>query len=368
MKLPINFIYRNLKPLFFSQDAETAHEKTLNVIENWVDNAYFRSFLKSQFEVEYPNLKTTFLNRTFKNPIGLAAGFDKDGRIHPALYDLGFGYVEIGTVTPRPQTGNPQPRLFRLIEDQAVINRMGFNNLGAESMAHRLTESIKKDEQILGINIGKNKTTSLEKAADDYVSALTSLYDNADYFTINISSPNTENLRSLQEKDALSQLLKAVCNTRDQLDKSRKKKMPLLVKIAPDWNEQMLNESMQVLRNFEIQGVIATNTTIQRPNLVSSNKTETGGLSGKPLTRSSTEMIRRLYKILGSEIPIIGVGGIFNGQDAYDKIKAGAVAVQIYTALIYEGPGLVLKIKKELSNLLEKDGFQNISEAVGLHH
>ena len=384
MKLTLNNLYRQLRPFLFAGDAEKVHERMLSSVEFISKIPGFLPLLRKVFVEENPLLRTQLFDKTLNNPIGLAAGFDKDGRIHPALFALGFGFVEIGTVTPHAQKGNPPPRLFRLPEDQAVINRMGFNNQGAWKMAERLvakTLKIKSADAdlfevsgdypanissgMLGINIGKNKDTTLENATDDYVSALSTLHPFADYFTLNISSPNTENLRNMQEKEALRILLDSVCARRDELDRNHSRNTPLLVKLAPDLDEDALKNSVRVMQEFSIQGVIATNTTVARPVLKSKYRTETGGLSGKPLQKRSTEMIRTLFAELGTDIPIIGVGGIFNGADAYEKIKAGAAAVQIYTALIYEGPGLVRKVKAELADLLERDGYKSVSEAVG---
>jgi len=387
LKLPLNYLYRQLRPLLFAGDAEKVHERMLTSVEFISKIPGFLPLLRSLFLEENLLLRTKLFDKTLNNPIGLAAGFDKDGRIHPALFALGFGFVEIGTVTPRPQEGNPRPRLFRLKEDHAVINRMGFNNQGAWKMAERLVANTLKIKSadadifelsedypaniasgMLGINIGKNKDTSLEKATDDYVSALSTLHPFAEYFTLNISSPNTEDLRNLQEKEALRILLDSVCARRDELDRNHSRNTPLLVKLAPDLDGDALENSVHVIQEFSIQGVIATNTTVERPELKSKNRTETGGLSGKPLQKRSTAMIRTLFAELGADIPIIGVGGIFNGADAYEKIRAGAAAVQIYTALIYEGPGLVRKVKEELANLLESDGYKSVSEAVGADH
>ena len=387
MRLPLNYLYHRLRPFLFAGDAEKVHERMLSSVEFSSKIPGFLPLLHQQFLEENPLLRTQLFAKTLKNPIGLAAGFDKDGRIHPALFSLGFGFVEIGTVTPRPQSGNPRPRLFRLQEDQAVINRMGFNNQGAWKMAERLvakTLKIKSTDAnlfefsgdypaniasgMLGINIGKNKGTLLDNATEDYVSALSTLHPFAEYFALNISSPNTENLRDLQEKDALRILLDAVCARRDELDRNHSRSTPLLVKLAPDLDENALENSVSVIQEFSIQGVIATNTTVERPELKSTHRAETGGLSGKPLQKRSTAMIRTLFGELGADIPIIGVGGIFNGADAYEKIKAGASAVQIYTALIYEGPGLVRKVKAELVNLLERDGYKSVTEAVGADH
>jgi dihydroorotate dehydrogenase len=387
LKLTLNNLYRQLRPFLFAGDAEKVHERMLSSVEFISKIPGFLPLLRKVFVEENPLLRTQLFDKTLNNPIGLAAGFDKDGRIHPALFALGFGFVEIGTVTPHPQKGNPRPRLFRLPEDQAVINRMGFNNQGAWKMAERLvakTLKIKSADAdlfevsgdypanissgMLGINIGKNKDTTLENATDDYVSALSTLHPFADYFTLNISSPNTKDLRNMQEKEALRSLLDSVCARRDELDRNHSRNTPLLVKLAPDLDEDALKNSVRVMQEFSIQGVIATNTTVARPVLKSKYRTETGGLSGKPLQKRSTEMIRTLFAELGTDIPIIGVGGIFNGADAYEKIKAGAAAVQIYTALIYEGPGLVRKVKAELADLLERDGYKSVSEAVGADH
>ncbi len=387
MKLSFNYFYRQLRPFLFASDAEKVHERMLSIVESISKIPGFLPFLRWQFREENPVLRTKLLGRTLENPVGLAAGFDKDGRIHPALFALGFGFVEVGTVTPQPQSGNPRPRLFRLLKDHALINRLGFNNQGAWKMAERLvaiTLKIKLEDTeyfdhsgdypaniasgMLGINIGKNKDTALENATEDYVSALSTLHPFADFLTLNISSPNTEDLRNLQEKDALRALLDSVCARRDKLDQNHLRNTPLLVKLAPDLDDDALENCIRVIQEFSIQGVIATNTTIERPELKSKHRNQSGGLSGKPLRKRSTELIRNLSAELGADVPIIGVGGIFNGADAYEKIRAGASAVQIYTALIFEGPGLVRKIKAELANLLEKDGFKSVTEAVGADH
>ncbi len=387
MKLSFNYFYRQLRPFLFASDAEKVHERMLSIVESISKIPGFLPFLRWQFREENPVLRIKLFDIILENPIGLAAGFDKDGRIHPALFALGFGFVEVGTVTPQPQSGNPRPRLFRLLKDHALINRLGFNNQGVWKMAERLvaiTLKIKLEDTeyfdhsgdypaniasgMLGINIGKNKDTALENATEDYVSALSTLHPFADFLTLNISSPNTEDLRNLQEKDALRALLDSVCARRDKLDQNHLRNTPLLVKLAPDLDDDALENCIRVIQEFSIQGVIATNTTIERPELKSKHRNQSGGLSGKPLRKRSTELIRNLSAELGADVPIIGVGGIFNGADAYEKIRAGASAVQIYTALIFEGPGLVRKIKAELANLLEKDGFKSVTEAVGTDH
>lgn len=385
MSSSADFVFRQLRPLLFSGDAETAHERMLSSVEMVSKIPGVIPFLRWQFRKESPVLHTKLFGKTVNNPIGLAAGFDKDGRIYPALFALGFGFVEIGTVTPLPQAGNLKPRIFRLLEDQALVNRLGFNNQGILKMAEKLDSGTKKippeeadminqsSEQhekfssgMLGINIGKNGDTSLEKAREDYVSALSALHPFADYFTINISSPNTEGLRRLQEKQMLRELLESVCSRRDKLDQNHIRKTPLLVKLSPDLDDQGLQNCTGVIKEFPIQGVIATNTTLDRQQLKSSQKIEQGGLSGKPLKERSTEVVRTLFQELGNEVTIIGTGGIFNGTDAYQKIRAGAAAVQIYTALIYEGPGLVRRIKQELAELLERDGFNCVTDVIGI--
>ena len=385
MSSSADFVFRQLRPLLFSGDAETAHERMLSSVEMVSKIPGVIPFLRWQFRKESPVLHTKLFGKTVNNPIGLAAGFDKDGRIYPALFALGFGFVEIGTVTPLPQAGNLKPRIFRLLEDQALVNRLGFNNQGIQKLVEKLDLGTKKippeeadminqsSEQhekfssgMLGINIGKNGDTSLEKAREDYVSALSALHPFADYFTINISSPNTEGLRRLQEKQMLRELLESVCSRRDKLDQNHIRKTPLLVKLSPDLDDQGLQNCTGVIKEFPIQGVIATNTTLDRQQLKSSQKIEQGGLSGKPLKERSTEVVRTLFQELGNEVTIIGTGGIFNGTDAYQKIRAGAAAVQIYTALIYEGPGLVRRIKQELSELLERDGFNCVTDVIGI--
>ena len=385
MSSSADFVFRQLRPLLFSGDAETAHERMLSSVEMVSKIPGVIPFLRWQFRKETPVLHTKLFGKTVNNPIGLAAGFDKDGRIYPTLFALGFGFVEIGTVTPLPQAGNLKPRIFRLLEDQALVNRLGFNNQGIQKLVEKLDSGTKKisteeadminqsSEQhekfssgMLGINIGKNGDTSLEKAREDYVSALSALHPFADYFTINISSPNTEGLRKLQEKQMLRELLESVCSRRDKLDQNHIRKTPLLVKLSPDLDDQGLQNCTGVIKEFPIQGVIATNTTLDRQQLKSSQKIEQGGLSGKPLKERSTEVVRTLFQELGNEVTIIGTGGIFNGTDAYQKIRAGAAAVQIYTALIYEGPGLVRRIKQELAELLERDGFNCVTDVIGI--
>ncbi|KAG7298952.1 hypothetical protein JYU34_017418 [Plutella xylostella] len=311
-------------------------------------------------------LKTKFLNYDLSNPIGIAAGFDKHADAVVGLRNLGFSIVEIGSVTPEPQPGNPKPRVFRLSEDQAVINRYGFNSEG-HNKVHQKLQNVDKAQLrqgLLGINLGKNKLS--ESAVLDYVDGIKKFNDVADYFVINISSPNTPGLRALQEKDELQKLLTEVNKVRASLESQNKP--PLLLKLAPDLTLQDKKDIVSVITKKEskVDGLVISNTTIERPGLANQEVAkETGGLSGKPLTNKSTEMIKEMYKLTKGKVPIIGVGGVFTGQDAYDKILAGASAIQIYTALIYQGPPVVTKIKTELADLLEKNGYKCVNDAVG---
>lgn len=277
----------------------------------------------------------------FKNPVGLAAGFDKDAKLYNELSNFGFGFIEIGTITPKPQEGNPKKRLFRLKEDSAIINRMGFNNGGIEEAVERLK---KNSGVLIGGNIGKNKVTPNENAVDDYEICFNALFDYVDYFVVNVSSPNTPNLRALQDKEPLTQLLKALQVLNFKKDQSK----PILLKIAPDLSDDQLLDIIDIVKITKIDGVIATNTTISREGLISDNKTEVGGLSGKPLTKHSTEVIRFLAEKSNKAFPIIGVGGIHSAEDALEKLEAGADLLQLYTGFIYEGPRLIKSINKTL--------------------
>ena len=281
----------------------------------------------------------------FKNPVGLAAGFDKNGEYVEAFSGLGFGFIEVGTVTPLPQPGNEKPRMFRLPEDEALINRMGFNNKGVEVMAERLRRlKVKAPEIVIGGNIGKNKVTPNENAVNDYVICFDKLFDVVDYFVVNVSSPNTPGLRELQEKEPL----KALLNTLQQRNSKNNISRPILLKIAPDLTNEQLDDIVEIVQETGIAGVIASNTTLDRQGLHNNLKSEMGGLSGKPLTLRSTEVIRYLAQKSNHSFPIIGVGGIHSAQDAKDKMDAGASLVQLYTGFIYEGPGLIKRICKGL--------------------
>lgn len=294
------------------------------------------NLLRALFSVNNPKLEKNLFGITFPNPVGLAAGFDKDAKLIDELAALGFGFIEIGTLTPKPQPGNDKPRLFRLPEDKALINRMGFNNGGVQEAIIRLRK--RKSKVIVGGNIGKNKVTPNEKAFEDYNICFETLYPYVDYFVLNVSSPNTPGLRELQEKEPLRKLLNDVI----ALSKAKPTYKPILLKIAPDLNEAQLNDVVEILKETKTDGVIATNTTISREGLTTSEKEiaaiGNGGLSGKPLTARATEVISFLRKQLGPAYPIIGVGGIMTPQDAFEKLKAGADLVQIYTGFIYEGP------------------------------
>ena len=298
-------------------------------------------FIRKRFTIEDPRLEREVFGLKFKNPVGLAAGFDKDAKLYKELSNFGFGHIEIGTLTPKPQPGNEKVRLFRLKEDQALINRMGFNNGGVEAAVKRL----KKNKNVLiGGNIGKNKITPNEQAVDDYVYCFNALFSYVDYFVVNVSSPNTPNLRELQEKEPLTHLL----NTLQAENSKRAKKKPVLLKIAPDLTDSQLLDIIDIVETTGIAGVIATNTTISREGLTSKEKTEAGGLSGKPLSRRSTEVIRFLASKSGNSFPIIGVGGIMSPQDAIEKLEAGASLIQLYTGFVYEGRKLVKRINQEI--------------------
>ena len=296
---------------------------------------------RSLYQVRDKRLEREVFGLKFPNPVGLAAGMDKDATLFNELGNMGFGFIEIGTITPKPQAGNPKKRLFRLKSDQGIINRMGFNNSGVEVAVERL----KKNKGVLiGGNIGKNKITPNEQATEDYRICFDALFDYVDYFVVNVSSPNTPNLRALQDKEPLTQLL----NTLQENNRSRPMSKPILLKIAPDLTEDQLVDIIDIVNETQIAGVIATNTTISRDGLQSDNKKEVGGLSGKPLTNRSTEVIRFLHQKSGGSFPIIGVGGIHSAKDALEKLEAGATLVQLYTGFVYEGPALIKRINKAL--------------------
>lgn len=333
-----------LRPLLFLFDPEAVHHFTFKMVKLMRQIGLGGCF-RSIYSVKDKALERKLFGLTFPNPVGLAAGFDKDAKLYRELSNFGFGFIEIGTVTPKPQPGNPKKRLFRLKKDSAIINRMGFNNGGVAETVLRLKKNPKGNKHVLvGGNIGKNKVTPNEEAVNDYVLSFEALFDWVDYFVVNVSSPNTPNLRALQDKEPLTALL----NTLQQKNSEKPARKPILLKIAPDLTNEQLMDIISIVSETKIDGVIASNTTISRDGLVSENKKEMGGLSGKPLTKRSTEVIRFLSEKSNKAFPIIGVGGIHSAEDALEKIEAGASLVQLYTGFIYEGPALIKSINKSL--------------------
>lgn len=335
-----------IRPLFFKFDPERIHHFTFSLIR-FSHRIGLGGVFRSIYKLENPKLERELFGLKFPNPVGLAAGFDKDAKLYKELSNLGFGFIEIGTVTPKPQDGNEKPRLFRLKNDAAIINRMGFNNGGVAEAVERLkTNPLQghKNRVLIGGNIGKNKITPNEEAVNDYIICFDALFDYVDYFVVNVSSPNTPNLRALQEKKPLTDLLQ----TLQDKNNLKQKRKPILLKIAPDLTDEQLLDIIDIVATTKIDGVIATNTTISREGLTSDNKNEMGGLSGKPLTKRSTEVIRFLSQKSNKAFPIIGVGGIHSTKDALEKLDAGADLIQLYTGFIYEGPGLIKEINKAI--------------------
>ncbi len=329
-------MYPLARPFLFGLDAETAHSLGLKAIE-----MAYRTGTSPLLARRVPPMPTKAMGLTFPNPVGLAAGMDKNGAHIDALLALGFGFIEIGTVTPRPQPGNPKPRMFRLPQQKAVINRLGFNNDGVDALV-RNVERARRKEGLLGINIGRNKDTSNERAASDYLYCLERVYPLADYITVNISSPNTAGLRELQEEQALRHLIGTLRESQEELGAQHGKRVPMLVKIAPDLSDEDIDAVARVLRDLSVDGVIATNTTVSRMSVQDHPFAhETGGLSGAPLMNQATTVLRKLRTRLPDSIPVIGVGGILSGADAVAKMSAGASLVQCYTGLVYRGPELV---------------------------
>ncbi|SDE07033.1 dihydroorotate oxidase A [Pricia antarctica] len=336
-----------IRPILFLFDAERAHHLTFSLV-HFLSNIGFSGIFRRMYTLEDTRLEREVFGLRFKNPVGLAAGFDKDAKLYNELSDFGFGFVEIGTLTPKPQEGNPKKRLFRLKPDQAIINRMGFNNQGVFDAVERLK---KKHRVLVGGNIGKNKITPNTAAVKDYLICFDALFDHVDYFVVNVSSPNTPGLRELQDKEPLNALLRQLKerNTTNAERQSVKQK-PILLKIAPDLTDEQLLDIISIVETTRIDGVIATNTTISRKDLKSEavQTEETGGLSGKPLAKRSTEVIRFLAEKSNNAFPIIGVGGIHSPEDVLEKLNAGAALIQLYTGFIYEGPSLVKRINKAL--------------------
>jgi dihydroorotate dehydrogenase len=363
-------LYKNiLKPLLFRMDPEKAHHLTINGLHSVSSVPGIKGLLRGLYGVKpTPELESVLWGIHFANPIGLAAGLDKNAKAVPGFSSLGFGFMEVGTVTPKPQVGNELPRLFRLPEDKALINRMGFNNVGIETMSTHLHKAAHHMIPV-AVNIGKNKATPNEHAEDDYRACISRLYGYGDFFVVNISSPNTPDLRSLQHGDDLYRLLRTV---QDEMKLQHAKHggalKPVLVKIAPDLEDQEIRYMVQTIVESGVSGIIASNTTLSREGLSHRHKGEAGGLSGLPLTQRSTQLIHTLYELTEGKLPIIGSGGIFTAQDAYDKICAGASLVEVYTAFIYEGPTLLRRLNEGLTKLLHRDGFKSITEAVGSIH
>ena len=330
-----------IRPILFCFDPEKVHYFTFSLIRILAKIPGFSLLFRALYEVKDSRLETEVFGLKFKNPVGLAAGFDKNAVLYKELSDFGFGFIEIGTITPKAQDGNPKKRLFRLKEDSAIINRMGFNNGGVDEAVLRLKQN---NGVLIGGNIGKNKVTPNEEATSDYEICFEALFDYVDYFVVNVSSPNTPNLRALQDKEPLTELLQTLQNK----NLAKPKQKPILLKIAPDLTDEQLLDIIDIINETKIAGVIATNTTLSREGLASENKIEMGGLSGKPLTKRSTEVIRFLSEKSNKSFPIIGVGGIHTAEDAIEKLEAGASLVQLYTGFIYEGPALVKAINKAI--------------------
>ncbi len=345
-------MFSNIRSLIFKLDPETAHNLAIKSLKfNFIPN------LPDENKYD-PLFETKLFGKDIENPIGMAAGFDKNAEVYNSLFKLGFGFVEVGTITPLKQYGNPKPRVFRLVEDEALINRLGFNNLGAEEIINKIKKN--KKIGILGVNIGPNKDS--ENRIEDYLKCLKIFHQVADYITINISSPNTENLRKFHNQKQLDNLLKDIKKEKQNLNS----KIPIVVKVSPDIIDSEIDEISQVLLGNNVNGIIISNTSDStRESLINIQKHQKGGLSGKPIKIKSNILISKFYKLLKGKIKIIGVGGVDSGASAYEKFLAGANYVQLYTGMVYRGPNIVSMIKKELRELLLKDSVKNFSEIVG---
>ncbi|QCJ46727.1 quinone-dependent dihydroorotate dehydrogenase [Haloprofundus sp. MHR1] len=347
-------LYDATKPALFALPPETAHRTTHRLLRA-VQHTRVEDALARRYTVDDDRLRVDLFDESFPNPVGVAAGFDKNAEIPSVLAALGFGHVEVGGVTAERQPGNPRPRMFRLPEDRAIVNRMGFNNHGADAVGERL-ESGELPDVPVGINIGKSKSTPLTEAADDYLYTYERVADAGDYFVVNVSSPNTPGLRDLQNRESLERILGGLADAGAS---------PLLVKLSPDLPEPAIEEALAVVDDLSLDGVVATNTTTERPaSLRNPNRAERGGLSGKPIENRATKMIRFVAR--RTSVPIIGVGGVSDAEGAYEKIRAGASLVQLYTALVYEGPSVARDINAGLLELLERDGFDSVEAAVGV--
>lgn len=364
--LPVSCLYRGIiRPVLFARDSEKIHDRTLRALGCVSRSAWLHSIVQSLYGA--PELPVELFGLKFPNPVGLAAGMDKFGRAVPAWAALGFGFSELGGVTREAQPGNPAPRLFRAIKDEAIVNAMGFNNPGAAAMADALAEWKRRGlwpRHPVGVNLGKSKVTPLEKAAEDYAESFRVLRPHADFFVVNVSSPNTPNLRQLQDKPALDEILAAL-----QQNNTGPSPAPILVKVAPDLSFEALDEILELAVPRRLAGIVATNTTITRPSTTDAALqrvyAQSGGLSGRPLRQRSTEVIRHLHRQTRGALPVIGVGGIFDAADAWEKITAGASLLQIYTSLIYRGPGVVREIVIGLRSRLAEHDFTQLWQAVG---
>ncbi|MHB8586625.1 MAG: quinone-dependent dihydroorotate dehydrogenase [Thermoplasmatota archaeon] len=358
--------YRFVRPALFRLDPEKAHELALNRLETLNRSPRLLDIVTRHFLVLEPRLRTKVWNLSFASPIGLAAGFDKNARVPSALAALGFGSVEIGTVTALAQEGNPTPRIFRIPESRAVINRLGFNNDGKDAVAARLAR-LGRPPVPLGINIGKSRITPAEAAIDDYVASFEALEAYADYVVVNVSSPNTPGLRDLQAGERLAPLLATLKQRARELAKTRgSDPVPIVVKVSPDMDEAGLRDVAETARAERADGIIAVNTTLARKGVEGTIAAQAGGLSGAPLRERADEVMRTLHRLLGRAMPLVGVGGIFTGDDAYARIRAGASLVQVYTGFVYGGWSTAHDIAKRLAALLERDGLANVADAVGL--
>jgi dihydroorotate dehydrogenase len=345
-------MFSNLRSLIFKLDPEIAHNLAIKSLKfNFVPNVL-------EEDKNNPLFKTTLFDKNLENPIGMAAGFDKNAEVYNSLFKLGFGFVEVGTITPLKQYGNPKPRVFRLVEDEALINRLGFNNLGSKNVLDRIRSN--KQTGLLGINIGPNKDS--DNRLEDYANCFRSFHDVADYITINISSPNTEDLRNFHDQIKLNELLESIYKEKKNLGS----KIPIAVKISPDINDKEIKKITEVLLSNNIEAVIISNTSDSSRNKLNDiQKHQKGGLSGKPIEENSTKLVNKFYKLLNGKIKIIGCGGVDSGKGAYEKFLAGADYVQLYTGMVFRGPNIVNMIKKELKELLIVDGVKNFAEIIG---
>ena len=348
-------MFSKFRSIIFKIDPEIAHNLAIKSLKLNLTPELFDENKNN------PMFQSSLFGKKIDNPIGIAAGFDKNAEVYNSLFKLGFGFVEVGTITPFEQYGNPKPRVFRLIKDQALINRLGFNNLGVENISNRIRSNLKKG--LLGVNIGPNKDS--EDRLNDYLIGLRNFHDIADYITINISSPNTENLRNFHDEKKFDDLINSIQEEKDKLNS----KIPIVVKISPDILEQQIELISEILLKHKVSAIIISNTTANnRDNLQDITKHQKGGLSGKPLEEVSNKLISKFHKLLKDKIEIIGVGGVDSGESAYKKFLAGASFVQLYTGMVFRGPGIVIKIKKELKEILINDGVKNFREIIGKNH